>query len=202
MHAVRARLEWYKVAILPHEGALRARLRRLLPDGADIDDMVAEAMARAYAAGNVTETGTGRAYLFRIARNLAIDAARRSKIVSFEIVADPELLGSDNTTLDRIEARDELRHLQAIIDTLPPQCRRAFVLRRVHDWPVGAIAEDMGLSVSTVDKHLARAALKVSQAIGQYEGNGFGWSIGKRGKAAGDRAGGGGPPADGARQRL
>ncbi|WP_347302570.1 sigma-70 family RNA polymerase sigma factor [Croceibacterium sp. TMG7-5b_MA50] len=202
MHAVRARLEWYKAAILPHEGALRARLRRVLPDGADVDDMVAEAMARAYAAGDIAESATGRAYLFRIARNLVIDAARRSKIVSFEMVADLELLGSDTTTLDRIEARDELRHLQAIIDTLPPQCRRAFVLRRVYDWSVGAIAEDMGLSVSTVDKHLARAALKVSQAIGQYEGNGFGWSLGKRGKTAGDRTAGGGTPSGGARQRV
>lgn len=202
MQSVRDRLEWYKQVILPHEGALRARLRRVLPDGADVDDMTAEAMTRAYAGGDIAEWGSGRAYLFRIARNLVIDAARRSKIVSFEVIADLELLGTDDTVLAQIEARDELRHLQAIIDTLPPQCRQAFVLRRVHDWSVGAIAEEMGLSVSTVDKHLARAALKVTQAIGQYEGNGFGWSLTKRGTAAGDRGSGRRASVEGARQRV
>lgn len=202
MQSIRDRLEWYKQAILPHEGALRGRLRRVLPDGADVDDMVAEAMARAYAAGDVAETATGRAYLFRIARNLVIDAARRSKIVSFEVIADLELLSTEDSVLAQIEARDELRHLQAIIDMLPQQCRRAFVLRRVYDWSVGAIAEEMGLSVSTVDKHLARAALKVTQAIGQYEGSGFGWSLSKRGTTTGDRGASRRAPAAGTRQRI
>jgi RNA polymerase sigma-70 factor (ECF subfamily) len=199
--SVRARLEWYKIAILPHEGALRARLRRVLPDGADIDDVVAEAMARAYATGDTERVQSGRAYLFQIARNLMIDAARRSKIVSFEVITDLNLIGVDDSALARLEARDELRHLQAILDTLPPQCRRAFVLRRVHDWSTRAIAEEMGLSVFTVDKHLARAALKIMQAIGEYEGSGFGWSLHKRSQTTGDRGGGHAAVSGGARQR-
>jgi RNA polymerase sigma-70 factor (ECF subfamily) len=201
MDSVRARLDWYKGCILPHEGALRARLRRVLPDGYDIDDMVAEAMTRAYASGDIDRTQSGRAYLFQIARNLVIDEARRSKIVSFEVIADLELIGVDDTAHARLEARDELRHLQAILDTLPPQCRRAFFLRRVYDWPVIAIAEEMGLSVSTVDKHLARAALKIMQAIGEFEGSGFGWSLHKRGGTAGDRGRGSAAVPEGTRRR-
>lgn len=201
MDSVRARLEWYKQAILPHEGALRARLRRILPDGHDVDDVVAEAMARAYATGDLTRVTSGRAYLFQIARNLVIDVARRSKIVSFEVIADLDMIGVDDRAEAQLEARDELRHLQAILDTLPPQCRRAFMLRRVHDRPVAEIAETMGLSVSTVDKHLARAALKIMQAVGEFEGSGFGWSLQKRGRAAGDRGRGDSPFSEGARER-
>lgn len=197
MESVRARLEWYKQAILPHEGALRARLRRVLPDGADVDDVVAEAMTRAYATGDIGRVQSGRAYLYQIARNLVIDAARRSRIVSFEVIADLDLIGIDDSAQARLEARDELRHLQAILDTLPPQCRRAFVLRRVYDWPTGAIAEEMGLSVSTVDKHLARAALKIMQAIGEFEGSGFGWSLHKRTGTTGDRGRGHAPVPEG-----
>lgn len=199
--SVRARLEWYKQAILPHEGALRSRLRRVLPDGADVDDVVAEAMTRAYATGDIERVQSGRAYLYQIARNLVIDAARRSKIVSFEVIADLDLIGVDDSAQARLEARDELRHLQAILDLLPPQCRRAFVLRRVYDWPTGAIAEEMGLSVSTVDKHLARAALKIMQAIGEYEGSGFGWSLHKRNDTTGDRGGSHATVPGGPRQR-
>ena len=199
--SVRARLEWYKQAILPHEGALRARLRRVMPDGADVDDVVAEAMTRAYATGDIERVQSGRAYLYQIARNLVIDAARRSKIVSFEVLADLDLIGIDDSAQARLEARDELRHLQAMLDALPAQCRRAFVLRRVYDRPTGAIAEEMGLSVSTVDKHLARAALKIMQAIGEYEGSGFGWSLHKRNETTSDRGGSHATVPGGPRQR-
>jgi RNA polymerase sigma factor (sigma-70 family) len=205
--SVRARLDWYKQAILPHEGALRSRLRRVLPDGADVDDVVAEAMTRAYATGDIERLHSGRAYLYQIARNLVVDAARRAKIVSFEVIADLDTIGIDDRAEAGLEARDALRHLQAILDTLPPQCRRAFILRRVYDWPTHAIAEEMGLSVSTVDKHLARAVAKITQAIGEYgggeyEGCGFGWSLHTRNEATGDRGGGRAAVPRRARQRC
>jgi len=186
-HLIRARLDWFKEAVLPHEGALRSRLRRILSQRHDIDDIVAECMTRAYAHGDISRPQSGKAFLFQIARNLLIDEARREKIVSLELVAELDVLQADNSTEDALHARDELRHLQAILDTLPPQCRKAFILRRVHEKPVKEIAEEMGLSVFTVDKHLTRAAVKIMQAIGQFEGSGFGWSLQKRRRDAGDR---------------
>ncbi|MBB6228763.1 RNA polymerase sigma-70 factor (ECF subfamily) [Polymorphobacter multimanifer] len=166
---VRARLDWFKGQVLPHEAALRARLRRIMPRRADLDDIVAEALARAFATEDFARVTGGRAWLFRIARNLIIDQARRDKIISFEQLADFDLIASDVNTEARLEARDELRRLEAIVDTLPIQCRRAFILRRIYDKPVAEIAEEMGLSVSTVDKHIARATAKVMVAIGEFE---------------------------------
>lgn len=186
--SVRERLDWFKQAILPHEGALRSRLRRIVSRSHDVDDIVAECMARAYANGDIHRTHSGKAFLFQIARNLLIDEARREKIVSFELVAELDVLHADNSTEEALHARDELRHLQIILDTLPPQCRRAFILRRVHGKSVKDIAEEMGLAVFTVDKHLTRAAVKIMQAIGQFEGSGFGWSLQKRAGHAGDRS--------------
>lgn len=166
---VRARLDWFKTEILPHEAALRARLRRIMPRRIDIDDLVAESMARAFDTGDFARITSGRAYLFRVARNLIIDQARRDKIVSFEQFGDFDLIESSHSTEAQLEARDELRRLEAIVDTLPIQCRRAFILRRIYDKPVREIAEEMGLSVFTVDKHIARATAKVMLAIGEFE---------------------------------
>lgn len=184
---IRARLDWFKKAILPYEGALRSRLRRVVSHRHDVDDLVAECMTRAYASGDIERTHSGRAFLFQIARNLLIDEARRERIVSLELVAELDMLQSDNSTEEALQARDELRHLQAILDTLPTQCRRAFILRRVYGNSVKEIADEMGLSVFTIDKHLTRAAVKIMQAIGQFEGSGFGWSLHKRAGYAGDR---------------
>jgi len=105
VQGVRAKLEWFKAVILPQEAALRGRLRRILPANQELEDMVAEVLARAYATDNWENVTTGRAYLFTIARNLVIDTARRNKVVSFETIADLELLQGQND----VEARGDGR---------------------------------------------------------------------------------------------
>ena len=182
-----ARLEWFKAVILPYEAALRARLRRVCAAGFDIDNLVAESLARAYTAKDIARVTAGRSYLFAIARNLLIDAARRDTIVSLDFVADLDLLRSDDTLEASLTARDELRRLQTIIDTLPPQCRRVFLLRRVHDLSLGEIAGQMALSVSTVEKHLAKAVMLVAKAVAEREESGFERTTHRSGQQAGDR---------------
>jgi RNA polymerase sigma factor (sigma-70 family) len=191
MSSTRAKLEWFKLTILPHEAALRARLRRILPRRIDIDDLVAETMTRAFATEDHARITAGRAYIFQIARNLIIDEARRNRVVAFDQLVDADLLTDTLSTEAALEARDELRRLQAIIDTLPIQCRRAFILRRVYGKSGNEIAEEMGLAVSTVDKHIARATLKVMEALGEYEDFGFGRSRLQRRGTTGDRGRGG-----------
>ncbi|MCJ2182906.1 sigma-70 family RNA polymerase sigma factor [Novosphingobium sp. 1949] len=173
VHPARAKLDWFKSTILPHETALRARLRRILANTCDIDDMVSEAMTRAYAARNFSTITNGKGYLFSIARNMVIDNARRARVVSFDALGDAELIAAEASAEALLQARDELRRLEEIVAALPAQCRKVFVLRRVHGKTVGEIAQEMGLSVSTINTHLARATLKVTQAIGQYEDFGF-----------------------------
>ena len=167
MDELRAKLDWFKQVIMPHQPALRARLRRIAPNAAEHDDIVAEVLARAYATANWPAITHGRAYLFTIARNLAIDVARREKIVSFETVAELDLLQSGHSLEAQLCARDELRRLQRILETLPAQCRRVFVSRRVQEKSLAEIADEMNLSVSTVEKHLGKAIRLFMQALAQ-----------------------------------
>ncbi len=166
------RTDWFTSRILPHQAALRARLRRSLPPEADLDDLVSESLARAYAATDWGGVDNGRHYLFRIARNMIVDAARRDAIASIDLVADFDDRHEDWTTESTISARDELRQVQRAIDGLPPQCRRVFVLRRVHERSIGEIAEEMDLSISTVEKHLAKALVLISRALAEIEERG------------------------------
>jgi RNA polymerase sigma-70 factor (ECF subfamily) len=77
-----ARLAWFKTTVLPHEGFVRSRLRRLCPAGFDIDNLVAESLARAYAAKDFSRITAGRSYLFTIARNLRRGATPSSRSIS------------------------------------------------------------------------------------------------------------------------
>ena len=72
--ALEARLSWFKAVILPYEADVRSRLKRLCPAGFDVDDLVAESLAKAYGAKDIERITAGRSYLFAIARNLLLDA--------------------------------------------------------------------------------------------------------------------------------
>lgn len=167
-----ARLAWFKSIVLPHEAALRKHVRRLVTPDLDVDDVVSESLTRAYAADDWQRITNGRSYLFRIARNLLVDAARRRAVVSFEVMADLEALNiaDDAPSADAIvSAREELRRLEDVVDGLPPRCRQVFLLRRIHDHSLNEIAVELNVSVSTVEKHLARAMELVTRALAESD---------------------------------
>ena len=169
MNDIRAKLDWFEAVILPHQPALRGRLGRILRSSQDLDDTVSEVLTRAWSTADWQRVDHGRAYLFNIARNLIIDEARRDKIVSFEQIADLELLQSHTSFEAQLHARGELRWLQDLLPQLPRQCRRVFHMRRVQEKSMREIAEELSLSVSTVEKHLAKAVLLIMRARWQRE---------------------------------
>lgn len=194
MEDTRAKLDWFETVILPHQAALRARLRRILRPSQDLDDLVSEVLCRVWSIEDWSRVVHGRSYLFNIARNLVIDEARRNKIVSFEQIADTEVLQADTSLEAQLQARAELRWLQNFLPELPVQARRAFHMRRVQEKSLACIADEMGLSVSTVEKHLAKAVLLIMRARWQREefgsertGSGAPDTIGNRGDGCASR---------------
>ncbi|MGH8240541.1 MAG: RNA polymerase sigma factor, partial [Steroidobacteraceae bacterium] len=126
----------------------------------------------AYSSSDSPRIERGRGYLFAIARNLLFDAARRRAIVSFYRMADLDTLNvaDDAPTAETIvSAQDELRRLQEVVDALSPQCRRVFLLRRIEEHSLHEIAVELGLSVSTVEKHLAKAMASLTQALAESD---------------------------------
>lgn len=173
MHSIRAKLDWYEAVILPHQAALRARLRKLKPSPEELEDLMSEVLVRAYAVTDWERITAGRSFLFTIARNLMIDEARRTKIVAFEAIADLELLQSDQDLEAQLHARDELRLVQDIVERFPPKPRRVFLSRRVQEKSPSEIAGEMGLSVSTIEKHLAKAVALLTEAMAKCEETGL-----------------------------
>jgi RNA polymerase sigma factor (sigma-70 family) len=168
-----ARHAWFKCVILPHEAALRRQVRRLTAtSGVDVDDVVSEALIRAYMAEDFERIDRGRAFLFTVARNLMTDLARHRAVVPFDFMASLdsfELSDPAPTPESAALARDELRRLQTLIDTLPKQCRRVFFLRRIDELSLSDIAVRLGLSVSTVEKHLSKAMALLTRGMAESE---------------------------------
>lgn len=167
-----ARIAWFKAEVLPHEAALRRSLARARLPRAEVEDLVADVLARAYAADSWAGVQDGRAYVFMILRNLLISAARRRRIVPFELIGDMEALqlAADQPGAEAIVSdREELRRLQAAVAALPPRAREVLLKRRVEGLPAARVAEELGVGVSTVDKHLAKAMALLTRAMAEHE---------------------------------
>ena len=72
--------QWFIAHVQPHEAMLRAWLARGFGPRLAIDDVVQEAFLRVIRAREMGELQTPKAFLFAIARNLALDQLRRHAV--------------------------------------------------------------------------------------------------------------------------
>ena len=158
MRASDERALWLSRHVLKHEPALRAWLGRRRIAGLEIDDIVQETYARLIAVDQVDGIGNIKNYMFQTAYSVLVSHVRRSKIVSFETVTDLEQLGAtrESSPEDQVIDRDELNRLARAVADLPGKVRDVFVLRRINGLSQRDVARRLGLSESTVEKHMSR----------------------------------------------
>lgn len=112
---------------------------------------------------------TIKAYLFQAARNRALNYCRDNSRISF--LYD---LPDDRSAEDKTVEINELQNLieEAII-ALPEKCSEIFRLSREKHLSNAEIAEAKGLSVRTVENHIARALDRIRKHLG--EGYSYFW---------------------------
>ncbi len=164
-----ARYRWIAAHILPHEPELRGWLRQRpgIFNENDVDDVVQEAFARIWSA-DFARIRNGRAYLFSTVRHLLGEYARRSRIVRIELLGEIDslnLISDEPGPERRVSARQELERLQAIVESLPIQCRRVFELLKFEGLSHREVAQRMGLSQKTIENHLTRALARIGATL-------------------------------------
>jgi RNA polymerase sigma-70 factor (ECF subfamily) len=142
------------------QGRLRLFVKRLVGNRATADDLVHDAFLNLLRGTQTAEIENSRSYLTRTAKNLAIDHLRRQRSRS---LYTGELGLADVAVCDQplpdavVQGRQELAALLAVIDRLPTKCRVVFLLSRDHGLTMRQIAERLGITEKTVEKHLMRA---------------------------------------------
>ncbi|MGN6819851.1 MAG: RNA polymerase sigma factor [Sphingomonas sp.] len=111
------------------------------------------------------------AFLYRVAANLATDrriaAHRRGarNAVWLDGLASAEDIPDQERTL---LARDEWSAVEGAIADMPERMATALRLFRLEERPQRAIAEELGISVSGVEKLLQRAYRKIHDRLGRF----------------------------------
>lgn len=149
---------WFVTEVQPHRAALRAWLLARFPTLPDVEDLVQETFARVLRARDAGPIRSTRALLFATARNLALDAVRRQRVVSFEPVTDdtdPSVLTDSADVISTVNKQQELELLTRAIQSLPERCRQILTLRTAYGLTQKQIAARLGVSESTVEKQTA-----------------------------------------------
>lgn len=164
------RVAWLCANVLPHENALRAWLRARRLIDADISDIVQETYAALASLEHVDHIVDTKAYMFSVARHLMLRCLRGKRVQSIDAMAEIEIseLQSDEPSLEmQADSGRELQRVAEHLETLPPKCRRAFLLRKVDGLSQAQIAAEMGISESTVEKHLGKALRLLLKLFGR-----------------------------------
>jgi RNA polymerase sigma-70 factor, ECF subfamily len=118
-----------------------------------------------------------RSYLYRSVHNSCINYLKHMEVKnkqSREITEDIQYhsvlanLNSSGSSLDKIVSDELEAHLNKVINDLPNECRRIFLLKRQKQLTYPEIAAHLNISVNTVKTQLLRAFEKLREGVKKF----------------------------------
>lgn len=165
----------FNALVLKYQQRVLKLVSRYVRDPEEALDVAQEVFIRAYRAlKGFRGDSAFYTWLYRIAVNAAknaIGAATRNPVEGGLDVDDPELVEvqrrmTDEATPERLLYTEELKEtINRAIEELPPELRRAILLREVKGLSYEEIAQAMGSPVGTVRSRIFRAREAVALRI-------------------------------------
>lgn len=135
----------------------------------DAEDVIQDAFLRMQTYCNDgNEVRNSEAFLVRTALNLSFNV--RTRRPDEVLVAQPDDEVSPQLQFapapeEVLEAEQCLDQVVALIDGMTPRTREIFLLHSLDGFTYPQIAGQLGISVSAVEKHMARAMLALTQEL-------------------------------------
>jgi len=165
----------FNALVLKYQQRVLKLVSRYVRDPEEAMDVAQEVFIRAYRAINGFRGDSAfYTWLYRIAVNAAknaIGAATRNPVEGGLDVDDPELgevqrMMTDVSSPERLLYTEELKQtISTAIEELPPELRRAILLREIEGLSYEAIAEEMDCPVGTVRSRIFRARDAIAKRI-------------------------------------
>lgn len=154
----------FEAQALPHLDAAYNLARWLVRPPLEADDIVQEAILRAFRAFDSLRGEDVKPWLLSIVRNCFLTAAAKSKDklhvpipVDEQIGADPALVAGEIDPESALIEAERGHALNAVIASLPQEFRETLILREMEDLSYREIADITGVPIGTVMSRLARA---------------------------------------------
>jgi len=125
----------------------------------EIEDIVQETYVRLCQIDKKDNITQPRSFLLKTARNLAIDHIKRAEMRLVDGVDNVDEIDifscDDDSVFEQVANSEEFSQYCEAIRLLPVQCRKVFVLKKVYGYSQKEIAQQLDISESTVEKHVA-----------------------------------------------
>lgn len=148
---------------------VKSYLMRQGADDGQAEEIVQETMLTLWRKAGMFDPAKASAgtWIFTIARNLRIDAIRKSRRPEFDpddpaFVPDPERAADDSLQADQMRAR-----VRAALNDLPEEQATVVRLSFFEDKPHGEIAKQLALPLGTVKSRLRLAMRRIRTALGE-----------------------------------
>lgn len=142
----------FEMLFRTHYASLVVYARRFLNDTDAARDVVQSVFIRVWERRDETPIVNIKGYLVQSVRNRCIslikDRKRTGTIEEAGRLKDEEPELPDNELIEKV---------QEVIAMLPPQCQRVFVMNRFDGMKYKEIADNLGISVKTVEVHMGKA---------------------------------------------
>jgi RNA polymerase sigma-70 factor (ECF subfamily) len=148
---------------------LKAFSTKFIADPAVVEDVIQEVFLKIWENKENIRTETFRSYVFTMVRNACLNHLKHEKIVSNYAQAE-----EDSANHERLYYADffsdphhqtiynELRReIDKVMGTLPEQTQTVFELSRFRGMKNHEIAQKLGITTRTVEKHITRALTKL-----------------------------------------
>ncbi len=111
-----------------------------------------------------------RAFLYRTAKNLAVDHLRRHRVIA-DCARTVEIRyeGTDHSAEQTNVANQSLNRLEETLANLPDLTREVFCLIKLDGLSYRESARRLGLSERQVERHLMRAMLRCRENLAEPE---------------------------------
>lgn len=140
--------------------SLQRYFNRRIRDRAEVEDLVQDVFVRLARRGGLGDVENLSGYIFETAASVLQDRARRRHVRAADAhdAFDGERHAGVDFSPDRVlDGRERLRQVSAALLELPERTRHVFVLRRLEGMRYNDIANQLGITVSAVEKHMHRA---------------------------------------------
>ncbi|PCI51686.1 MAG: RNA polymerase subunit sigma-70 [Alphaproteobacteria bacterium] len=141
-----------------NESIIRKYLRRFSSNYHDIEDITQETIMRALKAEKKQTIEEPKAFLFGIARNVArkeLDKKSKSLIDYIEDFNAERYIANEPSQEESLDSRQRMLLFAEAVSTLPAQCQKVFVLKKVYGHTHHEISKKLEISISTTEKHVA-----------------------------------------------
>ena len=159
---------WFAAEVQPHGSSLKEYVRSAFPAVGDADDVVQESFLRLWTLRAATPIRSAKAFLFTVARNIALDSVRRARTSPVFAVPDLSALPVMEEGTDACSAAsrsEEIALLAEALQSLPSRCREIIILRKFQHLSQKEVAARLGISELTVQEQVYRGVQRLEKIL-------------------------------------